>query len=58
MTPYETIVMTAKPHANGYAADLRPKDMPWRRPSVRAWWDRHPATGDKPPVVWPVKTEV
>jgi hypothetical protein len=57
MSAYELIVMTAKPHANGYAADQFPDGKTWGRPSVRAWWSTHPVTNTRPPVVWPVKTE-
>lgn len=59
MTPYETIVMTAKPHGSGFCADLRRGyDKAAQCPLLtRAWWSRHPVTNDKPTPVWPVKTE-
>lgn len=59
MSAYELIVLTAKPHANGYAADMRRGyDVAAQCPLlIRAWWSTHPVTGTKPPVVWPVKTE-
>lgn len=53
MSPYETIVMTAKPHGNGFVADLLPEGRTWGRPSIRAWYSRHPVNGMKAPVVWP-----
>lgn len=53
MSAYELIVLTAKPHANGFAADQHPLGKTWGRPAIRAWWDRHPVNGMKPPVVWP-----
>lgn len=61
MSAYETIVMTAKPHANGYAADMRRGyDAAERYPLLtRGWWSRstHPFAKPDPAPVWPVKTE-
>lgn len=59
MTPLETIVLSAKPHGNGFAADMRRGyDVAAHYPLLtRAWWSRHPINGTKPAVAWPVNTE-
>lgn len=59
MSPYETIVMTAVPHGNGFCADLRRGyDKAERYPLLtRAWWSNHPVNGMKAPVVWPPMKE-
>lgn len=59
MTPLETIVLSAKPHGNGFSADLRRGyDVAAQQPLLtRAWWHRHPISNERPAPVWPVKTE-
>ena len=57
MSALEAIVLSAHPHANGFAADMRRGyDVAAKQPLLtRAWWQTHPITNKRPAPVWPVK---